>query len=343
MAPIRYRSLADLPRKEVPIPHGCSEWQTESGITICQILYSADPAKDNEWLKAQEKKSADNPAGFQQEILINFAAYAGQRVFPNFHKGINVQRCWKWGCPVRCPIPHHFTRYFCCDPHPRVPHAHLWMAVSPEGFHIYYRESWLSRIYARMGAVPEDDKRYTILDYAQLIKRLESKEIDFFHSGGYANNDGADEHIEVRFMDPYGKAVAADREDGKESAKTFWDRYLEEGIHCIEAKKDFDVSVEKVNARLRPARYQGPDDVASERPVIIVLDVCPELILELEQNRYPKLSPEQAAKRDPDEKPLQMRKHMTDNMRYIEIFDPVYIDRSHSTPSVRTLTGGVSY
>ena len=129
--------------------------------------------------------------------------------------------------------------------------------------------------------------------------------------------------------------------DGKETTETFWDRYASLGMYCEEAKKDFDAGRDAVNRRLRPARMVTAEG-ERESSVIQIFDTCPELILELETNRYPKLTPEQAARRDPHDEPLPKRKHLTDLLRYIEITDPVFIER-RTLPSVPRLAEGVSY
>ena len=67
-----------------------------------------------------------------------FHARSGALLYPEFNYDINV--CAPF------PIPHDWTRRMAIDPHKRRPHAFLWMAVSPDGDHYYYREYWPSRI-----------------------------------------------------------------------------------------------------------------------------------------------------------------------------------------------------
>lgn len=323
----------------IPVSSGVEAWPREAG-EILRLHYSADPLKTPEWV-AVERPKFSTLAAWQQEEEIDFLAYAGQRVFPNFRRSLNVVKCWQRGCKEPCPIPINWTRYMAIDPHPRVPHAFLWMAVSPWGQHIYYRSYWPSSIYGVAGDVPEADPLYAIDEYVETLKLLEGETIDFFGAGGWAHNSGVKEKISKRIMDPYGKAVAAQREDGKETTETFWDRYQRLGIHCEAAKKDFDAGRDIVNRKLRPSKMVLGSEV-EETSIILVLETCPELILELEQNRYPKLTPEQVARMDPGDKPLPKRKHLTDLMRYIEITDPVYIEprKGMSLPPV---VSGVSY
>lgn len=323
----------------MPIPPGVEEYQ-KGAVELGRLHYSADPIKDVDWV-GRQRANFSTLAAFQQEQEIDFLAYAGQRVFPNFRRSLNVVKCWQRGCEEPCPIPVNWTRYMAIDPHPRVPHAFLWMAVSPWGQHIYYREYWPSLIYGLAGEVPEADVLYAIDEYVDTLKLIEGETADFFSAGGWAHNSGQKEKICKRIMDPYGKAVAAQREDGKETTETFWDRYQTLGIHTEAAKKDFDAGRDIVNRRLRPSKMVMGNDV-TETSIIQILETCPELILELETNRYPKLTPEQVARQDPGDKPLPKRKHITDCLRYLEITDPVFIE-ARTMQSLPPLQAGVSY
>lgn len=327
------------PDRAIPIPLGVEVWQKAS-TRILRLHYSADPAKGPAWVSTQRGKSS-TLAAFNQEQEIDFLAYAGQRLFPNFLRSLNVVKCWQRGCTEPCPIPVNWTRYMAIDPHPRVPHAFLWMAVSPWGQHVYYREYWPSTVYGLAGDVPEADPLYAIDEYVDTLKLLEGETADFFAPGGWAHNSGQREKMFKRIMDPYGKAVAAQREDGKETTETFWDRYNTLGIYCEAAKKDFDAGRDVVNRRLRAANMVLGSQV-EQTSVIQIMDTCPELILELETNRYPKLTPEQVAKQDPGAKPLPKRKHLTDLLRYIEITHPVFIER-RTFENLPPIQQGVSY
>jgi len=296
--------------------------------------YSADPEKDAAWAAAG-RKAAVSEAFWQQEQEIAFRAFAGQRVFPEYEPQYTLID------PFDLPPPQERTGYMAIDPHPRVPHAMLWMYVDRGGNHVFYRDYWPSRMYGQRGDTPEDDDTYQIDDYVETIKLLESEKIDVWAPGGYANNGGFQDKPYRRIMDPYGKAVAANREMGKESQETFWDRYQQLGIVCEGAKKDWNAGRDIVGKRLRPRKIVD-ETGEHQRSQIVIVKTCLELRWELTNNRYPKLTPEQAAKKDPSDIPLPKRKHLTDLMRYIEITDPVFIERR--TPySLPPLQKGVSY
>ena len=321
---------AERPTSLNSIPTGCDLWRNELGITVARIHYSADPAKTVEWAEEGRKRAA-SPAMWNQEMEIQGDAQAGQLVFPSFDRRINVIKPF--------PIPHDWTRFMGIDPHPRVPHAFLWMAVSPKNDHVYFREYWPSRIYGKRGNVPEDDDRFTIFEYAEAIKMLEGPNVHHFAENGFADNQDKQERIYRRIMDPYGRAVALVRQDGKDEEETFWDRYEKLKILCEPAKKDWDASVDIVNRRLA-AQIDTKGEAST--PQILIFETLPELILELETNRYQLLTPTQAATRDPTDTPLPKRKHMTDLVRYIEACDPQHVVR-RNVASVPPIQEGLSY
>jgi hypothetical protein len=318
-------------------PKGCRETLLSSGITVARLHYSADPSKDLAWAEEQRARSeAQFHSGlwFKQEMEIDFAAALGAPLFPEFNRDYTVCKPFK--------IPSQWTRWHGIDPHPRVPHAMLWLAVSPSDDHVYYRDYWPSKIYGIRGDVPEDDHLFHIDDYAKTIRMLESSKVDVFGANGFADNGGRDEKIFRRIMDPAGKAFPVSVMDGKPEPTSMWDRYRDEGIYCDEAKKDFEATREIVGKRLRGRKIL---DANGERmqSQIVVFSTCEELILELETNRFPRLSPAQMERKDPGGDPLPKRKHMTDLIRYIEAEDPYYVQPGSEHIERKPIYSGIAY
>ena len=317
-----------------PVPPGCQEWVEERGYHIAQIHYSADPGKNAAWYSREHPKSV-NEATWRQEQEIDFHARSGALLYPEFNFALNV--CEPF------PIPHDWTRRMAIDPHKRRPHAFLWMAVAPDGDHYYFREYWPSRIYGKKGNTPDDDELYHIDQYVKTLNWLEGEDIDFFAPGGFANNSGRREQIPLRIMDTHGKAIFSSTRDGRDDPETFWDRYTRLGIICQEAQKDVDVGRNEVGKRLRPRPCMYADGLREES-VIHIFSTCPELIHEFRTARWPVLTPAQAEKQDPSDKPLQKRTHMLDLIRYIEITDPIYVPyQDSSAVSKRPIQRGIAY
>lgn len=290
---------------------------TTKNITVARIHYSADPDKDLDW--AQRTKSTyQSPSLWDQDQEIKFDAFAGQLVFSEFQKEYTVIKPF--------PIPLDVTHYMGIDPHPRVPHACLWMYVNKIGDFVFYREFWPSRMYGKRGNIPEDDETFLIPEYAKTILWMEGEEPNLFAPNGYTDNQGRRQEIYSRVGDPAAKGWKSNRELGREEAVTFWDTYRESGIYLVEAKKDFQASRDLVGSKLKPKKYLGPDGETTQSEILI-FDTCQELILQLQTNRYPTLTPGQTSTRDPIEKPIEQRRHMTDLMRYIVSSDPAWIDR----------------
>ena len=135
-----------------PPPKGCRETLLPNGILVARLHYSADPEKNEDWARVQRQRSIDqfhSDLWWRQEMEIDANAALGAPLFPEFNREFTVCKPF--------PIPHEWTRWMGIDPHPRVPHAMLWLAVSPNDDWIFYREYWPSKIYGRRGDVPEDD------------------------------------------------------------------------------------------------------------------------------------------------------------------------------------------
>jgi len=295
---------------------GCDFVRHRSGIAVFRIKYSADPKKDEEWV-AKMRPTYSSDQAWRQEQEVDFTASAGQLVFPEFKKEYTVVK--------PRAIPPDVTWYMGIDPHPRTPHAFLWMFVDRWGNHVYAREYWPSKAYGRRGNIPEDDELYQIDAYVDAINFLEGPAPNVFSPNGFTDNAGPEQKISRRIMDPAGKAWAVNRQMGKDSEETFWDAYRKLGIYCEPARKDFQAGRDKVGTRLRPRKYVGPASTTHQSQILI-FETCRELIFELEHNRYPLLTPSQATKRDPVETPLQKRSHLTDLLRYLELEDPYWMD-----------------
>ncbi len=316
----------------VEFPHkGIETWVNSAGRVV-RLHYSADPDKTAEWAE-RERAGMTDPGRYRQEYEIDFSATLGQRVFL-LHEEATLETWF--------PIPESWTRYFALDPHPAVPHAFLWCAVDPHGTRWYYRELWPSKICGLGGNAPSDDHRHTIREYLEVVRWLESKE--------NPDNDGKDERIFKRVIDYAARAMGKGTTDDPEQPN-FQQRYeaigRELGLEMTfeDAKKDLGVGIEQVNEGLmpRPVLDAARDEYVHRSQIRIFQDKCPELVWELRNNRWRSLGPAQAEFQDHSGQIIEKRKHMTDNLRYIEMARPEYVAAVKRRSTWRPIVRGINY
>lgn len=327
-----------MPEISTPYP-GIRKWRTKNGAKVVELHYSADPQKGlgpqtfiadiNKHLSPwalKEYNSLTSKGKYLQEYEIDPHASEGARLFE-----LNEAAT----CEKSFPIPHSWTRYMALDPHPRVPHAFLWVAVDPYGDRWYYREFWPSKIYGMAGDIPEDDNRYKIREYCEVVKYLESAE--------NPENQGETEDIYERVIDyaarSFGKGTYDNERPAREDDLNYQDRYKLESdaidypLRFKDAKKDRDVGIELVNTALKPLQMEVSGQWVLRSRAHIFADKCPELVWQLKNNRYPMLTATQAAVKDPIAVPMQKRNHFTDLMRYLEMHKPQYVPKVSNVQS----------
>lgn len=332
---------------ENPYP-GVRTWKTQAGYRVFELLYEADPDKGqgektyvedlkmdmSPWLYKKYTEMSDS-ALFRQEILCDFEATQGQFLFTfKQHEQAILEKPFI--------IPPHWTRYYGLDPHPRVPHAHLWCAVDPYGDRHYYREFWPSKQYGIKGNVPEDDNRHTIREHMQVVKYLESAE--------NPKNSGADEKICRRVIDYAARAFGQGTSDDPEPQENFqlrFERTMRElkmsRPYFQDCIKDHDAGIERVNSGFKPIQVENARGqfVGSSR--IKIFDNMHELILQLRTARYPQLTALQADTQDPTGIPMPKRSHLCDCIRYLEMANLKYIPPVSAVSDWKPLYAGVNF
>jgi hypothetical protein len=296
---------------------GITEWDNPNGIHIFRLHYTADPEKgegekqfvedENLWLSPWAKKQYDgftSKRSFFQEIDIDFSAKSGALIY-QLEDRATLE-------PLSA-LPADGTDYYFLDPHPRVPHAHLWIRVDRWGDAWAFRELWPSKIYGQPGSTPEDDNRYRIRDYIETVKYVESAE--------HPKNHGKALNIYKRVIDYAARGFYGTTDD--EDQRSVQRRYEEESqkvgypLTFADAIKDVDAGIEAVNEWLKPRLVEGADGAFSGKSRLhIVESECPELIWELRNNRFENLTPVMLEKRDPSPKPIAKRNHLTDLLKY---------------------------
>jgi hypothetical protein len=184
---------------------GTSTRKTKLGFNILRLHYTADPDKDplttagKAWLL--NAKSGMSEARWRQEYEIDYGALGGQLVFPEWETGTHVVPPFKLH-------PDEWTVSMACDPHPRTPHAFVWLAVNRGGEMVVPFAHWSE-------PDPTAEQRLTVKDYAQFIRDVESTK-------GFVRPR--------RVMDIAGRSMNASEE------RSYFDAYREEKLYFQPAK-----------------------------------------------------------------------------------------------------------
>lgn len=301
---------------------GIQEWDNPAGIHIFRLHYSADPER-TEWARRQIAGMTDQNAA-RQEFEIDFSAKSGALMYP-FQDEATIE-------PLSA-LPKEGTNYYFLDPHPRVPHAHLWIRVDKWGDAWAYREMWPSKVYGLPGNTPEDDNRFTIKQYVETIKWLETQEDKV--------------KIQDRIIDYAARAFVADEEQQKTFQQKYEDVSRELGYPFIfrDCIKDTDAGVEAVLEWLKPRDVECADGTFRPKSKLhIIRERCPELIWQLHNNRFKNLTPILAEREDPSPKAIQKRNHLTDLLKYAALAKLQYIGPpAKRRGSFKPLHQGINY
>jgi hypothetical protein len=331
------------------------------GNTVLRLHYEADPEKGggkkvfipeinrhlSPWAASQFKQMTD-PNAYLREYEIEAEAALGRLVF-------NLDE--EATCEMSFPIPQKWTRRMALDPHPSVPHAMLWVATDPWGDRWYYRELWPSRacyrwddgrLFGIPGPCPDDEPVMRIKDYVETMQWLESAK----NPQNIDKGVPFDEKISARVIDYAARAFGKGTNDDQEQPnfQQRFEQYMctpELRVSCPvfeDAKKDHDVGFEMVNAGLKPRLVQGPEDKLVKRSRIhIFRDRCPELLFQLKNIRRQQLTPQQALSKDPTGKPITIRAHMADDLRYLEMANPVFRNPVPQKSNWKPRVDGIAY
>jgi hypothetical protein len=351
---------SDNEQAVVSYPHvGMESWKNPHGITILRLHYSADPMKSegekdfvpeiNKWLSPWALNAYNrmtDPTLYLKEYEIDAEAALGALLF-RLDESVTCEKSF--------PIPKEWTRRMALDPHPGIPHAFLWVATDPWGDRWYFRELWPSKVayrwengalHGKPGPCPQDEHGPNILEYVQTIKYLESSENPENVENGIAFDEEMFERVVDYAARAFGKGTNDDPE--QENYQQRYERHMqEEGLSRVyfdDAKKDRQVGVELVNEGLKVIEVMGNDGRYKKSSHIhIFSDRCPELIFQLKNNRRQQLSPVQIERQDPTGKPVKVRNHMTDCLRYVEMCNPIYVKEEDTQSTFEPLARGFSY
>lgn len=234
---------------------GISTRTTSLGFHVLRLHYSSDPDKDPAteagrlWM--EQAKAGMSDARWRKEYEIDYGALSGQLVFPEFDPGTHIVEEFRLD-------PSQWTAWMACDPHPRTPHAFLWLAINREG-EMVVKFSWWPQSYVR------SDFHATVKHYVDCVKKVE----DFF--GWKVYN---------RIMDSAGKGMNADEE------RSYFDAYREAGIYFRPAKKNRDMSgFDLINEAFRPTSFVAGNE-KKMKPRLTIMTGNDELVWQISHLRF---------------------------------------------------------
>lgn len=290
--------------------------RTKDGAPVVFVHYTIDPKKDLAWATEREKKFSSR-AWWELEMEARYSAMSGQLVYPEFDENIHVI--------PHSMIPKRGCRYMSIDPHPRTPHALLWVLLDVWNDVYVYREIWPSVVYGTPNVLRDDtpDHQFTVRDYAEQIARSEGNKIAWSHeqtdheSGAYRQCPGGERIIE-RFADQAGKGFRASGEADIE--ESYSEKYWRFGISCSDPLRTHTAGEDAIRQLLRPRWHE----IRGNWPRLHISANCPELVLEFQHHRYQQQRrPED---RELKQDPIAVRTHLLDTLRYLCTADLSYVE-----------------
>jgi hypothetical protein len=285
--------------------------RTPSGQAFIHLLYTADEGLTPEKVD-RLRKSYTSEAFWRREMLIQADALSGVRVYPEFNPEVHV-------IPDE-DVPKRGCIYMSIDPHPRTPHAMLWVLIDRWSDWYVYREMWPSIAYpidGRWRRLRDDDQDnvFDTRDYATWIALFEGNSIKWSNQetdreyGRYEEKPGG-ERIAGRFMDQAAKGFTAKKIGKRELS--YWDVYRDTGIVCRAPVKSHEVGETAIHSLLLPRKHE----FQGEWPRLHIAASCKELIAEFPRHRYKR---RRTISEDADlkQEARTVRTHMLDNLRYI--------------------------
>jgi len=274
---------------------GISRRTTKLGFNILRLHYTADQDKDptteagKRWY--DEARKGMSEARWAAEYDIDYGALSGTLVFPEFEAGTHVVPAFELN-------PHDWTVWMACDPHPRTPHAFVWLGVNRDG-EMIVPFAWWPEHHA------SEDRRFTVADYTEKVKKIE-------------------EHF--AFQRPYRLMDVAGRSMNATEELSYFDAYRDAGLHFQAAKKNRDMSgFERINEALKLKPY-STGDLEQMRPGLTIMEGNDELVYQVSHLRFAEWRGNVIDKDDP-QMPVEKRRHLVDALCYILLDKPRFIEK----------------
>lgn len=279
------------------------------GQAVVYLHYTARPDMTPEVVAAEKKKSISE-AYWKKEMEMKADALAGQLIFPEFDIAKHVI--------ADDQIPRRGCRYMAIDPHPRTPHAFLWVLIDGWDDWYIYREYWPSVAYGKSMKVTDstDEKRFLVREYAEFVAWIEKNRIDWrdaqtANERGIYSAQAGGEKIIRRYMDQAGKGflVSGENQVMEDQAR----RYKRCGISCLDPIKSHEAGEDAIRAMLSDRTH----DTKGSWPKLHIGASCRELVFEMQKYRYQTLSTHRLETDELKQEGVKLRTHMLDLLRYL--------------------------
>jgi hypothetical protein len=282
--------------------------ETPAGIRVALLHYSACPEMTGPRLEHERAKYSSD-AYWRQEMEMEAHALEGQRVYDGFDPAIHVI--------ADAIVPKRGCRFMAIDPHPRTPHAFLWVLIDPWGDWYVYRELWPSQVYGAGRDLRDTDSEnaYTVREYAETLAALEGNRIEWLNAerddeyGIYREKPGG-ERVLYRFMDQAGKGFQASDESA--DLESYARRYDRCGIQCSDPMREHRSGEDAVRELLKLRAH----DRFGLWPRLHLAASCIEVQLELTRHRYRMLRT-WTGSRELRQEGVEARCHLIDCLRYL--------------------------
>jgi hypothetical protein len=306
------------------MPQGMLFRRSASGAAVVRVHYSADPAKRGDWA-ARERATYARKANWDLEMEIKYDAKSGTLVYPEFDPSVHIV--------PDAMIPKRGCLFMAADPHPRTPHAFLWVLIDRNGDWWIYRELWPSKSYGSAAEVKDGDREnvFTTRQYCEAIATLEGNRLEFNrHSDSdFGTLIESGEVIYDRFMDQAAKGFSVSGEG--QQYESYWTRYNQYGFQFKEPYKIHQAGEDRIR------ELMDITEIGEGRRTtrLHIAQSCKELALEFQRYRYRAITDIMAAKSELPQMGVDKRSHLLDCLRYIATSNATYIREFESERCVR--------
>lgn len=190
--------------------------------------------------------------------------------------------------------PGHHTVYCALDPHPRTPHAVMWLAVD------------------RNGTKYIVDELFTTGSPEEMVALIRAKE----QEKGW--------NIRMRIIDPMAYVP-----DQNKDMPILQEQLAKLGLYFEKASKDLSSGILRVQQALS---YGVEDSIIVKAPELYVFNTCTRTDWEFKRYIWDEWSPIMQDRRQPKKKPRDKDDHMMECLYRLMLLEPRYLDPTTESP-----------